>query len=194
LSKFLIPEAALASAIVLRAAVVGVAACLALGASAEAAPIDRDGAPQVALRVVGHIAQSCSLGAVGSAHIQDLAHAVQPVSSSMPIHCNVPFQLNISSDNGAIVNAAKGPGSVGGWSGRLGYRLTVGIPVLYPSSGWVRGVYTASELAAGQALSSNGGIAFDKVQVELKTEAPGGAGLLAGEYADVIRFSISPQV
>jgi len=194
LNNSLIRGAASASAVFWYVSAIGVAASLAVSACAEAAPIDRDGAPQLQLRVVGHIAQSCSLGAIGAAQLQDLSHAAQTVSSAMPIHCNVPFQLNISSDNGGIVNASKGPGSIGGWSGRVGYKLTIGIPVLYPASGWVHGAYDASELAAGRALSSNGGVAFDKVHVELKTEAPTGAGLLAGDYSDVIRFSVSPQV
>ncbi len=178
----------------LRASITGFAACLAFGACAEAAMIDRSGEPQVELGVVGHIAQSCSLGAIDAAHIADLAHATDPVTGSMPIHCNVPFQLNISSQNGGIVNTTKGPGAIGGWSGRVGYSLTVGIPVLYPTSGWVQGVYNASDLTSGKSLSSNGGVAFDHVHVELKMEALSGAGLLAGDYSDVIRFSVSPQV
>lgn len=194
MSRVLIGDASSASGMGLCASMIGVIVAFAASVSAQAASIDRSGEPQLRLGVVGHIAQSCSLGAMGAAHIQDLSKTAEAVSSSMPIHCNVPFQLNISSDNGGLVNAAGGQGGVGGWGGRVGYSLKVGIPVLYPTGGVVQGVYNARDLTSGKALSSNGGVAFDKVYVELKTEVSSGPGLLAGDYADVIRFSVAPQV
>ena len=85
------------------------------------------------------------------------------------------------------------PNGQGPYAGRLGYSLGIDLPVRHPQSEMMSRTFDSQALLGGQNMSSSGGIAVDGMALRI-TLAPtsGEAGLLAGEYGEVIQIAITP--
>lgn len=164
------------------------------GSAAHAATgaIDTTGQSSLDLNVIGHISATCSIGSIASADLGDISQPAVTVSRTMPLSCNVPFNLLVSAANGAMVSEGGAAGS-GGWAGQRGYTLTVDVPVLTPASTTVEGIYSGQTLKGGVSLSSNGGVAFSGANLKLDLAAAPASGMVKGSYSEVITVIISPQ-
>ena len=144
------------------------------------------------LDVRGHISQHCMLGNLAGVDFGDLRRSNLSAAVTASLICNVPFDLSIKAQNGALVNSEL-PNGQGPYSGRLGYSLAVDLPVRRPQNEMVSRTFDSQALLGGQYLSSAGGIAVDGIALRLSLAPPSGeAGLLAGAYGEVIEITITP--
>ena len=86
------------------------------------------------------------------------------------------------------------PRGEGPYAGTLGYTLTVTVPTLKPAPAVMRGAFNSEELASGRTLSSGEAVAAGGGHLQLRTAMPRGAGLLAGEYSEVLSVTVTPRV
>lgn len=145
------------------------------------------------LAVQGHIAQRCALGSNVTSDLGELGHGRLAVATQMQLDCNVPFTMSIRAQNGAIQHATM-PQGQGGYAGSLPYVLDVELPVRRPDREVISKMFEGRALLGGQAISSNGGIALDGLRLKLDVAAASGsAGLLAGNYGEVLEITITPN-
>lgn len=140
----------------------------------------------------GKITPSCRLGGGGDVDLGELTGGEQ-VEASFALGCNVPFELNFQSMRGGLAHVTK-PRGEGPYAGTLGYTLTVTVPTLKPAPAVMRGAFNSEELASGRTLSSGEAVAAGGGHLQLRTAMPRGAGLLAGEYSEVLSVTVAPRV
>ena len=174
-------------------ALFAIAAAWALTAGAAKADIDHTGTDRLDLTVQGSIAQSCTLGDIGAVDFGDLTAPGLAVVARLPLSCNVPFDLDITSANGGLANTQY-PQGQGDFAGRVDYSMRVDMPVRDPGLRVVTADFTSNELTAGRSVSSGEGVAFDGALLSVRLHAPSGVGLLAGEYVETIQLSVSPKL
>ncbi|WP_392352933.1 hypothetical protein V8F63_09250 [Brevundimonas sp. LF-1] len=68
------------------------------------------------------------------------------------------------------------------------------IPTLSPHAATLGGVFASQNLTGKKILSSGDGIAQGGGQIQIRTDRPEGAGLLAGEYSEVLSVTVAPRV
>ncbi len=113
--------------------------------------------------------------------------------TDVPFDCNVPFTMTISGAAGGLTHSEM-PNGQGPYGGRLPYNLRVQMPVRYPNRTTISLSFTSSQIRAGGVISSNGGIATDGMTLAVELGRPvGEAGLLAGNYAEVITITVTPS-
>ena len=110
----------------------------------------------------------------------------------MPFDCNLPFTMMINGTGGGLVHTSM-PNGQGPYGGKLPYNLSVQMPVRYPNRSTISQSFTSSQIQAGGVISSNGGIATDGMTLAVELGRPTGeAGLLAGDYSEVITITVTP--
>lgn len=145
------------------------------------------------MTVQGHVSQRCAMGSAVGTDLGELRGGRIAVATKMALDCNLPFMMSIRAQNGAIQHATT-PQGQGGYSGSLPYRLKVELPVRRPDLELISKEFDGRSLLGGQAISSAGGIALDGLQLRLDVAgASGSAGLLAGNYGEVIEITITPN-
>lgn len=145
------------------------------------------------MAIQGHVAQRCSMGSDIATDLGDLSRGSRAVAARMRLDCNVPFVMSIRAQNGAIQHSSL-PRGQGGYGGAVPYSLDVEMPVRRPDSEVIAKTFEGQALLAGQSFTSDGGIAIDGLLLRLNvgtTASP--AGLLAGNYGEVIQISIAPS-
>lgn len=165
---------------------------LAMPACAASASVSGRQAP-VELVVTGNIAAKCELGQGGQLDLGELGPGIS-VAARFGLSCNLPFDLSIRSDNGGLTHTTK-PAGEGPYVGRLGYSVSVDLPLMSPTSqSQLSASYTSSALRNGTSLSSGGLIAQGGGTLRLTTLSAGGAGLLAGDYTDQIVVTLNTKM
>lgn len=153
--------------------------------SASQAPVE--------LVVTGTIAARCELGQGAVMDLGELGPGTS-VAARFGLSCNLPFDLSIRSDNGGLSHTTK-PAGEGPYVGNLGYSVSVDLPLTGTASqSQLSASYTASALRNGASLSSGASIAQGGGTLRLTTQAAGGAGLLAGDYADQIVVTLNTRI
>jgi len=157
-----------------------------IGANAIESPTGFD----VALEA--RIPSRCELGRGADIDFGELTGGLSAVAH-LGLECNVPFDLNIRATKGGLTHNSK-PTGEGPFSGRLAYGLDIDVPVLAPAERLMSGRYESRQLLSGVTLSSVDAIAKGGAVLRFKTQAPEGAGLLAGEYSESIILTIAPRM
>ncbi|MFC5387846.1 hypothetical protein U0030_03775 [Brevundimonas bullata] len=168
-----------------------VLAATASTASAESAG-SNDAATSLDVIVKGKITASCRLSGGGDINFGELTGG-QQVEADFGLACNVPFDISFQSQSGGLAHVDK-PRGEGQFSGRLGYTLNVAIPTISPQAATLGGTFASENLIAKKTLSSGEGIAKGGGRIQILTGRPEGAGLLAGEYSEVLSVTLAPRV
>jgi hypothetical protein len=162
---------------------------VALPASAQ----DISSVKSVDIAVQGSIAQRCQMGAIPTVDFGDLNRPGGFAAAKVALDCNVPFTMQIKAQNGALTHSDM-PHGQGPYAGSVPYSLDVEMPVRRPATEMISKVFEGRSLLGGQAISSNGGIAMDGLLLRLSLgSVTSEAGLLAGQYGEVIEITIAPS-
>lgn len=168
------------------------AAAAAIGAQPAAAE-DITNAKSIDMTVQGHVTQRCTMGSDVMSDLGNLDRSGIAVSAQLQLDCNVPFVMSIRAQNGAIQHREL-PQGQGGYAGSLPYNLNVELPIRRPDRELISRIFEGRTLVGGQAISSAGGIALDGLLLRLDVgSASNQAGLLAGDYGEVIEITIAPS-
>lgn len=168
------------------------AALCTLGA-APAFAEEVSGVRSLDVAVQGRVAERCAMGSDVTTDLGTLTGAARTVATRFQLDCNVPFTMSIRAQNGAIQHATM-PQGQGGYAGALPYSLDVEVPVRRPTPDLISKVFEGRALVGGQSFSSAGGIALDGMLLRLNVgSVASSAGLLAGDYGEVITVTIAPN-
>jgi hypothetical protein len=175
------------------ASVASAAVLLGCAFAAPAAAQDISNVKSLDIAVQGSIAQRCQMGAVPTVDFGDLTRPGRFAAARVALDCNVPFTMLIKAQNGALVNSEM-PHGQGPYAGSVPYSLDVELPVRRPTAEIISKVFEGRSLLGGQAISSAGGIAMDGLLLKLSLGSVSSeAGLLAGQYGEVIEITIAPN-
>jgi hypothetical protein len=177
-----------------RLASAAIGAVLLTGATAmPAAAQEISNVKSLDIAVQGSIAQRCQMGAIPTADFGDLTRPGKFAAARVALDCNVPFTMLIKAQNGALVHSEM-PHGQGPYAGSVPYSLDVELPVRRPTTEMISKVFEGRTLTGGQSISSAGGIAMDGLLLKLSLGSVSSeAGLLAGNYGEVIEITIAPN-
>ena len=163
---------------------------LILAAPASAEQIDNAQSFDVAVK--GSVRQHCSMGSIGDIDFGNLERRGLRAETPVAFDCNVPFNMRITGAKGALTHTLM-PSGQGPYSGSVPYSIGITMPVRYPAMRVLHKNFDSRYLRSGSDLSSNGGIATDGMTLRVEVgNAPGEAGLLAGDYSETITITVSP--
>jgi hypothetical protein len=170
------------------------AAALMLGMAATPASAQEiSNVKSMDIAVQGSIAQRCQMGAIPTADFGDLTRPGKSAAAKVALDCNVPFTMLIKAQNGALTHSDM-PLGQGPYAGSVPYSLDIELPVRRPTTEMISKVFEGRSLLGGQAISSAGGIAIDGLLLRLSLGSVASeAGLLAGNYGEVIEITIAPN-
>ena len=151
-----------------------------------------DAAESIDIAVRGSISQHCAMGGIADMDFGNLERRGLNRQTPVAFSCNMPFTMTILGERGALTHTAM-PNGQGPFGGQLPYSLSIEMPVRHPAQQVVSKSFTSRQLQAGGVISSNGGIATDGMILGVELGLPSGeAGLLAGEYSEVITITVTP--
>ena len=171
-------------------ALLGAAAVLTGAGAVQADSLESTSGFDVA--VTGRIVSDCRLTGGGTIDLGELT-GNEVVTADFGLRCNVPFDLSFESARGGLAHVAK-PRGEGPFAGTLAYTLNVAVPVLAPQAGVMSAAYSSADLTARKTLTSGEAIAAGGGQLQIRTQRPQGAGLLAGEYVETLSVTLQPRV
>lgn len=171
-------------------ALLGAAAVLTGAGAVQADSLESTSGFDVA--VTGRIVSDCRLTGGGAIDLGELT-GNEVVTADFGLRCNVPFDLSFESARGGLAHVAK-PRGEGPFAGTLAYTLNVAVPVLAPQAGVMSAAYSSADLTARKTLTSGEAIAAGGGQLQIRTQRPQGAGLLAGEYVETLSVTLQPRV
>ncbi|WP_339823217.1 hypothetical protein [uncultured Parasphingorhabdus sp.] len=165
-------------------------ATMALATPAAAHEIDN--ARSIDIAVSGSISEYCSMGGIADMDFGNLERRGLNRTTQVAFNCNMPFTMKINGERGALTHSTM-PNGQGPFGGQLPYSLFVEMPVRHPATQMLNKSFSSRQLVAGGIISSNGGIATDGMVLGVELGLPSGeAGLLAGDYSEVITITVSP--
>ena len=174
------------------AAGVVVGCVLALGANSAAAD-DLPAAKSLTLEVQGEIEEHCSFGPIPDLALGELGNVRGEYRRHVALDCNIPVDIRVKSANGGLANTAY-PNGQGPYKGRLGYQLSLAMPIRKPAASVVTADFRSAQLVGGGTLSSNGGVAIDGMELTMRfDQLRGDDALLGGDYSEVIEITVSPS-
>lgn len=171
-------------------AVVGAVAVLAGAGAVRADSIESTSGFDVA--VTGRIVSDCRLSGGGTIDFGELT-GNEVVTADFGLRCNVPFDLSFESSRGGLAHVTK-PRGEGPFAGTLAYTLNVAVPTLSPQEGVMSAAFSSADLVARKTLTSGDAVAAGGGRLQIRTQLPQGAGLLAGEYVEVLNVTLQPRV
>lgn len=174
------------------AALTAVACC----AFAGAASAHTDGASvatfsKLEIALDGRIPARCELGRGGRIDLGELTGG-ETATANLGFECNVPFELSFQSSRGGLAHDTA-PNGQGPYAGTLGYSLDIRVPTLNPTPRALQASFNSRALTSRKSISSDGAIAAGGARLQLVTETPTGAGLLAGKYSETLTVTVTPR-
>lgn len=158
----------------------------------NAAADDLPAAKSLTLEVQGEIQEHCSFGPIPDLALGDLMTVRGEYRRHVALDCNIPIDINVKSSNGGLANTVY-PNGQGPYKGKLGYRLSLAMPIRKPATSVVTGTFQSGQLTGGGTLSSNGGVALDGLELTMRfDQLRGDDALLGGDYSEVIEIMVSP--
>ncbi len=166
------------------------AASLLVPVAAQADELEE--ADRLSIDVGGRIPERCSIESAAGIDFGDLNRPNLHAQRHLGFYCNVPFSVQMTSRNGGLVNSVY-PTGQGPYAGRLRYTLGVDVPVRKPRSRIISKEFSSADMVGGVSFSSEGGIAIEGLDLRFAMSRPASeAGLLAGEYSEVIEITVQP--
>lgn len=172
------------------AVAVGVATVMVAAGGARADTIESTSGFDVA--VTGRIVSDCRLTGGGTIDLGELT-GNEVVTADFGLRCNVPFDLSFESASGGLAHVTK-PRGEGPFAGTLAYTLNVAVPTVSPQDGMMSAAFSSAELVARKTLTSGDAVAAGGGRLQIRTQTPQGAGLLAGEYVETLNVTLQPRV
>jgi hypothetical protein len=170
-----------------------VMSCGVLLSANSAAADDLPAAKALTLEVQGEITEHCSFGPIPDLALGELSTVRGEYRRHVALDCNIPVDIGVKSANGGLANTAY-PNGQGPYKGKLGYQLSLAMPIRKPAPGVVTGNFQSAQLVGGGTLSSNGGVALDGMELTMRFDRlRGDDALLGGEYSEVIEITVSPS-
>jgi hypothetical protein len=153
---------------------------------------DIDNARSIDIAVNGSITEYCAMGGIADMDFGNLERRGLNRTAQVAFNCNMPFTMTINGERGALTHSTM-PNGQGPFGGQLPYSLVVEMPVRHPATQMLSQTFSSRQLVAGGVISSNGGIATDGMILGVELGIPSGeAGLLAGDYSEMITITVSP--
>ncbi len=144
------------------------------------------------IAVQGQISGHCAMGNIADMDFGNLERRGLNRQTPVAFECNLPFTMTITGERGALTHTDM-PNGQGPFGGQLPYELSIEMPIRHPATQIVNQTFTSRQLQAGGTISSNGGIATDGMILGVELGLPSGeAGLLAGDYSEMITITVSP--
>lgn len=149
--------------------------------------------PELSVTLSGRIDDHCSISGGGALALGELTPG-EGVAADFSLDCNVPFDIRIASANGGLTHLTK-PDGEGPFVGRLPYDLQVRIPTLTPGASTMNGSFSSAELRGEAVMTSGQAVAAaGRSRLALTTRTVQGAGLLAGDYSEILTISVEPRM
>lgn len=149
--------------------------------------------PELSVTLTGRIEDRCSISGGGTMALGELTPG-EGATADFSLDCNVPFDVRILATNGGLTHLTK-PDGEGPFAGRLPYDISLKIPTLNPGASMLTGSFSSTELAAEAVMTSGQAVAAPgSSRLALKTRNIPGAGLLAGDYSELLTISIEPRI
>jgi len=166
--------------------------CVALLIANPAVADDLPAAKTLTLEIQGEIQEHCSFGPIPDLALGELSTVRGEYRRHVALDCNIPVDIKVKSANGGLANTAY-PNGQGPYKGRLGYQLSLTMPIRKPALSVVTGNFQSIQMMAGCVLSSNGGVALDGMELTMRfDQLRGDDALLGGDYSEVIEITVSP--
>lgn len=157
---------------------------------------------QLQVTAKGNIPGSCSFTPTGNFPARDMsAPGSQSATTTAALSCNQPFKINVASTNGALLGDRT---AANGFSNRQDYALTLSFGI--DGSATPQSATCASaQLVTGQTgcslspgnvtgLTSSNSIATNKTAtLTVEWTVASTARLMAGNYSDQLRVTVTPQ-
>ena len=139
----------------------------------------------------GRLSARCQTSGGGVLNLGANLRGGMEIQTRFGLNCNVPFAIDITSGSGGLLHESA-PNGQGPFAGTLRYTMDVRVPTETatgpgPTVGGSFGSESRSKsFSTGlDSISSGGGV------LSIVTNAPEGAGLLAGTYSDNITITVS---
>ena len=169
-----------------------VVGCGVLLSASPAVADDLPAAKTLTLEIQGEIQEHCSFGPIPDLALGELGNIRGEYRRHVALDCNIPVDIKVKSANGGLANTVY-PGGQGPYKGKLGYQLSLAMPIRKPAPGVVTGNFQSAQLVGGGTLSSNGGVAIDGMDLTMRfDQLRGDDALLGGDYSEVIEITVSP--
>lgn len=180
---------AFASALVIASALLGVASN-----AAASSPPSKDvmvSTRSLDLVLRGHLDARCEASGGGVMDFGSALRGGMEIRAGFGLDCNIPFALKIASSNGGLAHATS-PRGHGPFAGTLRYTMDVRVPTLTAAGpGADVGGSFGSEARSQTFFSGLDSIAAGGGVLSILTQAPEGAGLLAGSYTDTVTITVT---
>ncbi|MFN4295762.1 MAG: hypothetical protein ACK4FB_02895 [Brevundimonas sp.] len=174
------------------AASLGIMMCATAAVAAEPITPDASSFSRVDVILAGSISARCDVSGGGDIDFGELV-GNQTARARVALDCNVPFDLSFQSARGGLAHTAL-PAGEGPYAGTLDYTLDVSVPVIGPRRSTLHGRYESRSLMSRKTLGSGDAIAAGHAQIEIRTGAPLGAGLLAGQYSETLTITVASRL
>ena len=180
---------AFASALVIASALSGVASN-----AAASSPPSKDvmvSTRSLDLVLRGHLDARCEASGGGVMDFGSALRGGMEIRAGFGLDCNIPFALKVTSSNGGLAHATS-PRGHGPFAGTLRYTMDVRVPTLTAAGpGADVGGSFGSEARSQTFVSGLDSIAAGGGVLSILTQAPEGAGLLAGSYTDTVTITVT---
>lgn len=144
------------------------------------------------LAIEGRISERCQMGGINSVDFGNLERRGLKATARVPFYCNIPFTMTIRSQNGGLAHEQR-PNGQGPYAGLAPYSLSVQMPARQPMPRMISASFDSRLLTGGGSVSSHGAIATDGMILAIDMHSPESeAGLLAGQYGEVVTITVSP--
>lgn len=147
---------------------------------------------RIDLTVRGGITPRCQLSGGGDVDFGELA-GNRTATASFGLDCNVPFDVGVQSARGGLAHSTM-PQGQGPFAGTLPYELHLSFPTLRPARSTIQASFNSAEVMSRRNVSSGDGISGGAGKIEFRTQAPSGAGLLAGRYSETLMLTVTPRM
>jgi len=140
--------------------------------------------------VSGKILPRCEIHGGGQIDFGELTGGKR-AQGALALDCNVPFEVSLVSQNGGLAHQGQ-PRGEGPYSGNLAYDVELDLPTVSPEAGSIQARFHSRNRQL--SVSSGEGISAGVGRIQFVTRDPEGAGLLAGQYSEVLTVNIAPRV
>lgn len=167
---------------------------LCMASQASAGPSDNSieiSSGRLNVSLQGRLEARCQASGGGTLDLGPNLRGGLVVQAGFGLDCNVPFAIKVTSGSGGLAHTMS-PDGQGPFAGLLSYTIDVRVPTETAAGpGPIVGGSFGSASRSKTFVSGLDGIASGGGVLSIVTNAPEGAGLLAGTYSDTVTITVS---